>query len=464
MAEPPPSHHTGSLSPESPQQLDTRALRRPQRDVQHQAPPLSSQNPGGGAPKPRVSDAVQRHITETQKITQLWNTITAAFAAAVDQHAESYTNLQEAKIAEELQQKVIRALTSLSPSNSPPSSRWSSDTSYSNSRSQESGRRSWADVARDPEISDSGGSRPLNPAKSRPDPSTKPKEDNRIFIAISDPARRLQQPSPFAVRQAICKSMGGITLSDIPSASPINTGWAITPANQTVRDRLLTQENRELLARALDGDAVRVPERWINYAVQGVPSSFRTLDSTEIPTTTQLVEEEVFSQTGKQPVSCRTSRHGANQNGLTTWIVSYKEPVRSFRLFGSSQFSKEIHKHPTIQRHNPGCQQYCNAARCTRVARCEHCGDRTDRHQGLFGDDCPHKAKCANCYGPHPASHSNCPAAPRRVRGHIIKPTRAELNAVRRAGRATYQHLYRTLEESLNQATLQHRDLPLAAT
>ena len=136
MTESPTSQHTRTPDPESPQWLSSRAPERLQRAQHHHAPPLSSQNPGGGAPKPRVSDAVQRHITETQKITQLWNTITAAFAAAVDQHAESYTNPREAKIAEELQQKVTRALTSLSPSNSPPSSRWSSDTS------QESGRRS----------------------------------------------------------------------------------------------------------------------------------------------------------------------------------------------------------------------------------------------------------------------------------------------------------------------------------
>jgi hypothetical protein len=466
MAESPSSHHTGSPDPESPQHLNSRASRRLQRDVHHQAPPLSSQNPGGGAPKPRVYDAVQRYITETQQIVQLRNTITKAFAAAVDQHAESYTDPQEARIAAELQQKVIQALTSISPSNSPPSSRWSSDTNHSNPRSQESGRRSWADVARDPQIpapKNRGSGRPLFPARSRPGPPAKPKEDNRIFIAISNPATRLQQPSPFAVRQAVCKSIEGITLQDIPTASPINTGWAITPASRTIRDQLLTQENQELVVKALGGDTIRVPEHWINYAVQGVPSSFRTLDGTELPTTTQLVEEEVSSQTGKQPVSCRTSRHGANHNGLTTWIISYKEPVRSFQLFGTSQFSKEIHKHPTIQRHDPGCQQYCNAARCTRVARCANCGDRTDRHQGLYGDNCPHKAKCTNCHGPHPASHSNCPAAPRRVHGHIIKPTKTELNAIRRAGRATYQHLYRTVEQTLNQASPQHEDTPLEA-
>jgi hypothetical protein len=80
----------------------------------------------------------------------------------------------------------------------------------------------------------------------------------------------------------------------------------------------MTQANQELILKALDGDAVRTLERWINYAVQGVPSSFHILDRTEIPTTTQLVEEEACSQTGKQPVSCRTSQHRANQQGLTT--------------------------------------------------------------------------------------------------------------------------------------------------
>ena len=466
MAESPTSQHTRSPDPESPQGHHYRASERLQRAQHHHAPPLNSQNPGGGALKPRVSDAVQRHITETQKITQLWNTITAAFAAVVDQHAGGYTNPKEAKIAEELQQKVIQALTSLSPSNSPPSSCRSSDTCNSNPRSQDSGQRSWADVARDPQISarkDRDGSRPQNPARLRSSPPPKPKEDLRIFIVISNPAIRIQRPSPFAVRQAVCKSIEGITLKDVPTASPINTGWAITPANKTIRDQLITQENQERLLRALDGDAVRTPERWINYAVQGVPSSFRTLDGTEIPTTTQLIEEEVCSQTGKQPVSCRASRHGANQHGLTTWIVSYKEPVRSFRLFGTSELSKVINKHPTIQRHDPGCQSYCNSARCTRVACCVHCGDRTDKHQGQYGDNCPHKARCANCHGPHPASHSNCPAAPRRVNGHPIKPTKNELKAIRRAGKAAYQHLYATVE-SLDQTAMRLEATPLEAS
>jgi hypothetical protein len=84
MAESPSSQHTGSPDPEIPQQLYKCAPRRPQEAIHHHAPLLSSQNPGRGTPKSQVSDAVQRHVTEIQKITQLWNTITTAFAAAVD--------------------------------------------------------------------------------------------------------------------------------------------------------------------------------------------------------------------------------------------------------------------------------------------------------------------------------------------------------------------------------------------
>ena len=88
MAQSPTSQHTGSGDPVSPQQLNTHASKRLRKDLHNQTPPLSSKNPGGGAPKPRVSDAVQRHITETQKIAQLGNTITSVFAAAIDEHAE----------------------------------------------------------------------------------------------------------------------------------------------------------------------------------------------------------------------------------------------------------------------------------------------------------------------------------------------------------------------------------------
>ena len=143
----------------------------------------------------------------------------------------------------------------------------------------------------------------------------------------------------------------------------------------------------------------------------------------------------LHSLTGLQPVDCRASRHGPNSQGFTTWIISYKNPVPSFRLFGVSNYSKEIQKHPTIQRHDAGCQGYCNPARCTKAVRSGNCGDRTESHEGPTGPGCTYKTKCANCPRPHRAGHTTCPAVPHRVNGRLIKPTKKELKTVRK-GRA----------------------------
>jgi hypothetical protein len=78
----------------------------------------------------------------------------------------------------------------------------------------------------------------------------------------------------------------------------------------------------------------------------------------------------------------------------------------------------------------------------------------------LSVDNCPHKAVCADCHGPHLASHFNCPAAPRRVNGHVNKPTITEMKALPWARRMAQQHLSRTVEETLRQSTLQPEATP----
>jgi hypothetical protein len=46
--------------------------------------------------------------------------------------------------------------------------------------------------------------------------------------------------------------------------------------------------------------------------------------------------------------------------------------------------------------------------------------------------------KCTNCYGPFPAGHEHCPAAPRRVKGELKRPTQNQLKAIRRIGNREY--------------------------
>ncbi|EUC27339.1 hypothetical protein COCCADRAFT_10050 [Bipolaris zeicola 26-R-13] len=47
-----------------------------------------------------------------------------------------------------------------------------------------------------------------------------------------------------------------------------------------------------------------------------------------------------------------------------TWIISFAERVRPFRIFGTSEWAKEIKKNPPVAIHNPGCQGYCNTSSC----------------------------------------------------------------------------------------------------
>ena len=82
-----------------------------------------------------------------------------------------------------------------------------------------------------------------------------------------------------------------------------------------------------------------------------------------------------------------------------------------------------------------GCQGWCNPVKCTRAPICGHCSAKLEGHDGLARENCQHKARCANCHGPHEASYNNCLARPRVKNGSIIRPTKNELRRIRQAGR-----------------------------
>jgi len=374
--------------------------------------------------------------------------MSSQIAHAIDQCIKSCSSQAERQIAQELQQLVIVALTT-SASNPGILTPGSIHGAVPNTANQRPSQAStWAQIASRPHTVEAGkqssriGTQTAAAQRSKTHTlSVSPKEDLRIFIAV--PAEtRLQKPSPFAVRQAICGKIPGLTLDNIPRASAIKTGWAITPATKTIRDELLSKEKQTLMMQAVDGKSVRIPEQWLNYAVQSVPSSYRTYGGTDVLITKKLVEEEAQSQTGKTPVDCRTSRFGPDDQGRITWIISYRQPVRAFRLFGTSEYSKEIRKQPAILHHEDGCQGYCNLRRCTKATRCIQCGTRRDKHDNVpFGDKCTNDEKCANCYGPHRAGEHGCPAKPRRISGKIVRLTKSELTTIRRIGLQSTQRL-----------------------
>ncbi|KAI1688279.1 Exo-endo-phos-2 multi-domain protein [Pyrenophora tritici-repentis] len=408
-AQPP---HTRSEEPESPINTDLRGNKRRQRAHTRAEPSIGSTAPTSY--NQAVSEAVRQRIQAAQKATNLHHSIITDLATAVDRCLGKYTDPDGARVAKDLQQKVLRAINTslITPLITPPNSGSDSDTTH----------RSWADVARTLK----NPTPPARGAATTKAATAAPKQlaqtprrplntDNRILIAVGAEAR-LQRASPFAARMAIVKAIKEITPSDIPTAKHIKTGWAITPRNDKIKALLMGQENRELMIRAVEGESARLPERWVNYAVQGVESSYRTITGESIPTTIDDIVSEALSQTGIEPASCRPSRHGPTE-GRTTWIISFTRPVRSFRLFGTGDYAHEIKKNSPTMLHDPGCL-----------------GKTTATHQGPHGEQCKDTPKCANCHGPFPATHDKCPAAPTRANGRLIQPTKGELKVIREAG------------------------------
>ena len=449
--------------PESARQTNIRTSKR-QEPQDHRAP--KRLNIGGGAHNlpaagtySAVASTIAPHLQAQRRKQELRETITLALARAIDTCMEAYKAPEETAVAADIRQCLIRALLKDSPTAAKatlPSSAHTSSASDSNDTNASKPTRTWADVARTPKNSGEDSSatsskRTTQKGKvaAKTSPTTpKEKEDIRILITVPS-TTRLQSPSPYAIRQAICNAIAGLTLENIPKASQTKTGWAITPANTTIRDQLMgNQELRELMIRAIDGDGVTTPQTWYNYAVQHVNSAYRSVNGTEVPITTAMVSDEAYTQTGHRPVSCRTSRHGPNPSGDITWVISFTEPVRTFQLFGTSDRSALIKRRPAITRHNPGCQGYCNPAKCNREPRCSNCAGRITTHDGPHGDNCQHPRQCANCYGPFRAGHDNCAAAPRRDGSTISRLTSRELHAVRKTG----QRAYKQHQEQIQQA------------
>jgi hypothetical protein len=225
-------------------------------------------------------------------------------------------------------------------------------------------------------------------------------------------------------------------MAKIPAISPTMTGWALFPSDFATRDLLLTESNQAAVLEALGGDKISVPEVWFDYVVPLIPAAFHGI-SGEILVTQDLMLEEVFNQTGETPVRCDMSRHGANPTtGKASWIISFKKKVRPFHIFNTWSQARLIDKKPRITRHAMGgCQGWCNPVKCTRAPLCGHCGSKIEGHDGPTGENCQHGAKCANCWGPHKASHDNCPARPKTKNGRIVRPTKAEIRRIRQAGR-----------------------------
>ncbi|RAL63688.1 hypothetical protein DID88_003731 [Monilinia fructigena] len=258
------------------------------------------------------------------------------------------------------------------------------------------------------------------------------KTDLRIY-ARAEPGSLLVRDQPFLIREAIVKAVPQIVAKDIPRLWATPTGWAVKPSTKAVYDLILKESNAIAICRATRCTTLERVEKWSTYRLAHVPNVLTGLLDNQL-VTADIVSKEAEIQTGSKPVSCH---HTQSSGPTSVWYVSFKKEVRSFTLFGSSGYSRLSVKKKSMELHNPGCQEFCNSFHCRAPSKCNNCGVATAKHQGAQGAACTAPPRCAGCYGPFPAGHKHCAAAPKKVDGKFVRPTARQLGEIRRQQLAT---------------------------
>jgi hypothetical protein len=348
------------------------------------------------------------------------------FATLTDVFASGYMGQKEQQIAEAVANTVARALVAFYQES------FASGQKATQAIPKAKHAPTYATITKGPANTKAGPSRAALEKGPQKTPRVS-REDHRVLIALPSALLRAREEA-YPLRRRLVEKISGLTMAKLPAITPTRTGWALSPSDLATRDLLLAQQAAVL--EASGGHGISVPEVWYDYVAPLIPAAFHGVLG-EVLVTPELVMEEAFNQTGETPVRCNISRHGANPNtGKASWIISFKKKVRPFHIFNTWSQARLIDKKPRLNRHSiGGCQGWCNPAKCTRAPLCGHCGSKLDGHDGPAGENCRHKAKCANCWGPHEASHDNCPARPKNRAGSIVRPTKAELRRIRQAGR-----------------------------
>lgn len=373
-----------------------------------------------------ATDALTAGIEASVAATARTAAILKDFSKATDNFAGRYTGQEDQRVADAISKVVSDALVAFYHNNY-------STTRLDESRSSKR-KETYASKLGTPLIGQKSIRTPSETDPMKPTPAqTRARDDLRVLVTLSQEALHGPREDSFTLRASLIQKINTLTMSTILAVTPTMKGWAIKTADLATRDILLTEANSETIREIFHGIKVATPEEWFNYVVPLVPSAFHGIFGI-INIGRKEVIEEALAQTGESPVRCDISRHGANPlTGKASWILSFKKKVKPFTLFTPTTRARLIDNKPRITRHTPGCQGWCNPVKCTRDQRCETCGSTREKHLGPMGPGCENNAKCANCHGPHKASHDNCPARPKVHNGKVVKPTRAELIAIRKA-------------------------------
>jgi len=377
----------------------------------------------------------QRQAAESQ----VYTAVAAAIEAQLARFAKSDSEPQRAaaqRLADALAtvfqsainpQEREQAPTPSSSTTPPPPTAYPPSTPPPTTPScNDAGRRSFAATAaanRTPGLVQN-----IDISASKPSPKPSSRKDLRVFLRMPhlEPEVHL-----YAIREAVVRA-AGISPTDLPDASRINSGYAVVARTEQVRDRLVAKTAE--IIRKISCNAVDVPTRWHTYLVREVPKRLRSADGLPL-LVSDTIKTEVETQTRQKPVSVRMSRYSdpSDERPTASWLVSFLEPVsRPFRLFSQSRESVPLSRRSRAPKQCDKCFYWHGSRMCSNSALCLSCGHA--RHAG----ECREPTQCPNCKGPYAPAHTDCAARPVRKDNKYVLPSKIELAGIKKMGLTAY--------------------------
>lgn len=258
----------------------------------------------------------------------------------------------------------------------------------------------------------------------------------RLFLRLptDHPAR---QASPYAVLQKLRNDLGPTATNTIKEIQHVPTGLAIGPRDSHSGQILL--DKKEEIQQTIQGSNAESEQKWAIFVIPGATKQYMGYDGSVVAVSEQAAKEEFKLQTGTSPLKLHWSRksHISNTDNTATIVLAVPETAASriphwIHFFGKNLRIVRKNINPRIQQCTR-CWDFHSPRTCTRRPKCRLCGDK-DHTEENHEAPTPHKnaQQCANCLGPAPADHKNCPVRPSIKQGILVRVPKTQIAAIRR--------------------------------
>jgi len=260
---------------------------------------------------------------------------------------------------------------------------------------------------------------------------SKPGKPLRLFLRLpaEHPAR---QASPHATLQKLRSNLEPTVTHAIKEIQHVPTGLAIGPKDTQSGEILLNK--KEEIQQVIQGSNAEPEQKWAIFVIPGAIKQYTGYDGSVVTVSEQAAREEFKLQTGTMPLKLHWSRknHEHNTNNTATMILAVSESTAPkippwIHFFGKNLRIKRKNINPKIQQCTR-CWDYHNPRACTRRPKCRLCGAKDHTEEN-------HKEgahQCANCLGPDPADHAQCPVRPSIKQGILVRVPKTQVAAIRR--------------------------------